>query len=257
MKEENKEKNLVPTIKKKDWNVPKNLLKESNRARLIEMLAAMNKINNTTSYYIHDSRARKIIVDSPRSTILCGYAVKDAEEEGFAFYERIFDKKEWIWLEKMFKELYKISYEYPPAKRKHLVSCFDFTARHLGKGDLILHHKAVPLLLCDNGNLWLNLCSVTVSTQKQLDKPTITYIETGEFYEYINERFVLSDKLVLTEEDLLILELMINDLNSEEIAKQLDVSLSNYSRKKQLLLDKLDVKTTTGAVYKAQTTGII
>ena len=256
-KEENKEKNLVPSIKKKDWDVPKTLLKESNQARLKEMLTAINKINDTASYYIHDSCARKIIVDSPRSTILCGYAIEDAEEDGFDFYERIFDKKEWIWLEKMFKELYKISYEFPPAKRKHLVSCFDFTVRHSGKGDLILHHKTIPLLLCDNGNLWLNLCSVTESTQKQLGKATITNTETGELYEYINGRFILSDKLAITEEDLLILKLMINDLNTEQIAKQLGVSLSNYSRKKQLLLDKLDVKTSTGAVYKAQALGII
>jgi len=246
-----KEKNFVPSVKQKDWNVPQTLLKESNRTRLVEMLTAINKINDTTSYYIRDSRAREIMVDSPTSTILCGHTMEMANLEGFAFYERIFDKKEWPWLEKMFKGAYKIFYEHPPAKRKHLISCYDFTVQHVGKGDLVLRHKAIPLLLCDNGNLWLSLCSVTVSSQRQLGKATITNTETGELYEYTNGHFVLSDKLAVTEEDLLILELVGNDLSSEQIAKQLEISPSSYSRRKQLLLDKLGVKNLAGAIHKA------
>ena len=249
--------NLIPPAERKNWDLPQALLKESNRTRLVEMLAAINKINNTTSYYIHDSYARKIIVDSPISTILCGYTIDVAEKLGFAFYERLFDKKEWERLNRMFVEIYKIYYTHPPAKRKHLVSCFDFTVQHVGKGELILQHKAIPLLLCDNGNLWLNLCSVTVSSQKQLGKETITNTETGELYEYINGRFVLSDKLAITEEDLLILELMSNDLDLEQIAEQLGVSTKTYTRKKLTLFDKLDVKNSAGAIRKAHSEGFL
>ena len=259
MEKETKEltKNLIPPAERKDWDLPQALLKESNRTRLVEMLTAINRINNTSSYYIHDSHARKIIVDSPTSTILCGYKIDVAEKLGFAFYERLFDKQEWERFKGMFTEIYKVFYNHPPAKRKHLTSCFDFTVQHVGKGDLILQHKATPLLLCDNGNLWLNLCSVTESSQKQLGKTTITNTETGELYEYTKGQFVLSAKRSITDEDLLILELMGNDLNSESIAEQLDISMSTYKRKRLGLFDKLDVKSSGGAIHKAHLMGII
>jgi DNA-binding CsgD family transcriptional regulator len=157
----------------------------------------------------------------------------------------------------MFAGAYKIFYDHPLSKRKYLVSCYNFTVQHAGKGDLVLQHKAIPFLLCDNGNLWLSLCSVTLPTEKQLGKATITNTDTGELYEYTNGRFVLSDKLVMTDDDLLVLELMDNDLDSEQIAEQLGVSTSTYIRKRQLLFDKLDVKNPAGAIGKAYSMGIL
>lgn len=252
-----KNENLVPTIKERDWDIPQILLKKANRTRLVEMLSAINKITSGASYYIRDSYTRSLIIDSPTSAILCGHTVEKAEKEGFAFYENLFDKKEWPWLKKMFSEGYKVFYNHPPSKRKHLVSCYNFSTRHIGKGDLVLSHKGIPFQLCNNGNLWLSLCAVSISKQKQLNKATITNTETGEQYEYINGRFILSDKLVVTSGDLLILELMGKDLSSEQIAKQLGVSMSSFVRKKQSLFDKLGVKNPAGAMRKAHLKGII
>ena len=247
---------LVPAVAKKTWSIPQSLTKEPNRTRLVEMLASINKINDTTSYYIRDSYERKIIVDSSTSAILCGYQKEVAEMEGFAFYKRIFIEKEWNWLEKMFEETYKVFYSYPPAKRKHLVSNYDFTVQTINAGSLVLRHKGVPLLLCDNGNLWLSLCSVTVSAQKRSDNATVTNTETGEQHVYTNGRYILSDEFAITQNDLLILELMRNDLSTEQIIAQLDISLPKYRRKRQMLFDKLNVKNVGGAVYKAGLMGL-
>ena len=252
-----KKNHLVPAIAEKEWKIPQTLTKESNRTRLVEMLASINKINDTTSYYIRDSYTKKIIVDSPTSAILCGYTKEIAEKEGFDFYKRIFAEKEWGWFEKMFKETYKVFYSYPLSKRKQLVSRYDFVVKTVSKGDLVLQHKGIPLLLCGNGNLWLSLCSVTISTEKRSGNATVTNTETGEQHVYTNERYILSDKLAITQEELLILDLLCNDLNQEQIMLQLGISKPNYRRKRQVLFNKLNVKNTHGAIYKAGLMGVV
>jgi len=254
---EKKSNHFIPTVKIRDWKMPKNLTKEANRTRLIEMLAAMNKINDTASYYIRDSYKQEIIVDSPKSAILCGLSINCASSLGFAFYNRIFDENEWDWLAKMFEESYKIFYKYPPAQRRNLVSSYDFTLKTANKSKLILRHRGVPFLLCDNGNLWLSLCSVTVSPEKQSGNAMITNIETGEQYVFKNGQYILSDKLAVTQEELLILELLCEDLAAKQIAKQMDISDDSYRRKKEVLFKKLDVKNAHGAVYKAGLMGLV
>jgi len=248
---------LFPTILEKSWKIPKNLTKEFSRARLVEILMSINKINDTTSYYIRDSYEKKIIVDSPTSTILCGYAKEIAEEEGFAFYKRISAETDWSKFEKMFLETYKIFYKHPPAKRKHLVSSYDLAVQTASKGKLILRHKSIPFKLCDNGNLWLSLGSVSVSTEKRPGNATVTNTETGEVYVYVNDEYVLSDLPAITQEELQILELMCNDLPNEQIMLQLNFSERSFWRKRQRLFNKLNVQSGTGAIHKAHLMGII
>ena len=248
---------LVPATIKKPWKIPQNLTKESNRTRLIEMLASINNINDTTSYYIRDSYTQRIIVDSPTSTILCGHPMELTEFDGFAFYRRIFDKNEWERLNKLFMETYKIFYKYPPAKRRLLVSSYDFVAQTASGGDLVLRHRGAPYLLCDNGNLWLSLCSVTPSAEKRLGNAMVTHIGTGEQYVYMDERYVLSEQLALNQNDLLILKLICDDLADAQIISQLGICVRTFKRKKELLFSKLNVKNAGAAVYKAHLMGII
>lgn len=247
----------MPSITEKSWKIPPSLVKEPNRNRLVDMLTAMNQINDGRSYYIRDSYEQKIIVDSATSAILCGYTKEIAEKEGFAFYHRIFNEKEWKWFDKMFKDSYRIFHKYPIAKRKFLVSQYNFEVRTVSQGAMVLHHKSTPYQLCDNGNLWLSLSSVTVSTAKSTGDATITNTETGEQYIFHKDKYVLSDEVAITHEELLFLELMCNDLSAKQIIAQLNISESGFHAKKQRLFDKLKVKNAAGAVYKAGLMGII
>jgi ATP/maltotriose-dependent transcriptional regulator MalT len=122
---------------------------------------------------------------------------------------------------------------------------------------MILQHQGIPYLLCDNGNLWLSLSSVTVSTQKRSGNATITHTETGEHYVFADGRYVLSDALAVTQDELLLLELMCNDLSMDRIMSQLKIPKSSFHLKKQRLFEKLDVKNVGGAVYKAGLMGLI
>ena len=137
------------------------------------------------------------------------------------------------------------------------MSSYDFAVQTVTDGNLILQHKGIPFLLCNNGNLWLSLCSVTTSAEKQSGNATVTNTETGEQYVFTGEHYVLSDKLAVVQDELLILELLCKDLSTEQIVARLNISESSYRRKKQLLFDKLNVKNTHGAIYKAGLMGII
>jgi len=246
-------KKLSLALSEVPWKIPKGLTKKITQTRLVDMLTSMNQINNTNAYYIRNFHEQKIVVDSSASAILCGYPKEVAEAEGFNFYKRICDPdgKEWLWMRELFMKTHELFYRYPVSKRRYMISHYDFEAKTLNEGNVILHHKAAPYQLCDNGNLWMSLCSVTKSDKKIYGDATVSNSETGEIFVFVNDQYILSDKLAITQEDLMLLKLMCNDLSMDEIIAQLKIPKSSFHAKKQRLFAKLNVKTATGAIHKA------
>ena len=91
----------------KEWEVPQALTKNSVQSRLLDMLFSINQISKHETYYFRDFYQQKIIVDSPTSTILCGYSKDLVEKEGFDFYHRILEKKSGNELQKHTKKVPK------------------------------------------------------------------------------------------------------------------------------------------------------
>ena len=250
-------KKKLPINIQKEWGVPQVLTKNPVRSRLLDMLFSINQISNYETYYFRDFYEQKIIVDSPTSTILCGYPKVLVEKEGFDFYHRILGKKEWKRIAKAHQESAKIFFKYPHAKRRHLVFSGDFKVKTANGEKLVLSHWATPFQLCDSGNLWLSLCSVSVSAQEKLRDISITNTETGEEYVFLGGRFVLSDKVFLSKKDIVFLELLCSELPKEEIMFRLKISERTFWRRKKYLFEKLNVCTSAEAVHKAHLLGLI
>ena len=249
--------NYLPSITEKEWAIPPSLVKDTALKRLVSMLKSINQINETNSYYIRDFRSRKIIADSDISAILCGYSKNLLDKEGFDFYRRILAEKELAWIADVYVDSYRIFYSYPQAKRCSLISNYEVEVKTADQESLILQHKSTPYLLCDNGNLWLSLCCVSISNQKQSGTATITNTKTGEHYEFKNDKFVLSEKLAITQEETILLRWLCDGLSTERILALWNISDRSLSRKRVQLFEKLDAKTVGQAVHKAHLLGII
>jgi len=249
--------NDLPIIMEKEWSIPPSLIKVSALKRLVSMLKSTNQINETNSYYVRDFHTRKIIVDSDISTILCGYSKNLLDKEGFDFYKRILSEKELAWIADVYAGSYRVFYSYPPSKRSFLISNYEVEVITESQERLIVQHKSTPYLLCDNGNLWLSLCCVSISSQKQSGTATITNTETGELYEFKGDKFVQSEKLAITQEETIFLRWLCDGLSTERILALWNISDRSLSRKRVQLFEKLDAKTVGQAVHKAHLLGII
>jgi len=220
------------------------------------MLIALNQTVN--GYYMMDYFTQKLIVSSPSAPILCGYPKEMAREEKFNFFTRIMNKTEWTWLNRVNEAAYEVFFKCSSDERKYLCLSYDLELTTIKNKKIILTHKVVPYKLCRNGNLWLGLCYVTLSSRKESGHPTIVNTLSGIQYEFDKNRFYKQDKLALTNDELMILEWLIKGLSDKQICELLNnMSISNFKRRKRMLFQKLDVGTSAGAVHKAHLIGII
>ena len=239
-------------FKVSDWN-----LKHYSMQRLQGMLSAFNQTGGS-NFYLLDYYRKKIIVDSPASLILCGHSKDFANKKGFGFFQYILSEHEWIWLSRMNKEAYKFLFNYPEDKRKNFVVSYDLKLSTKKGKELLLHHRVTPYKLCGNGNIWLGLCHAWASSENKSGQPYIINQKTGERYDFIKNKFVKSNTISLTEEELMILRLLVQELSEEDVKEQLKISsVANLKYKKRELFQKLGAKTSASAIHKAHLLGII
>jgi ATP/maltotriose-dependent transcriptional regulator MalT len=82
--------------------------------------------------------------------------------------------------------------------------------------------------------------------------------KTGERYDFIDDTFVKSQTLLITQDEIAILSLMVQELSDEKMCELLEISsVANFKYKKRVLFQKLDVSTSAGAVHKAHLMGVI
>jgi len=240
-----------------DWDIPEWSVKHRNEQRLESILNSFN-LAGSANFYFLDYFRRKIIIDSPLSLILRGHSKADADEQGFEFFKQILSRKEQTWLSQLNEAGYEFFLNYPKEKREGLLISYDLTFSTAKGEDVVLHHHLVPYRLCRNGNLWLGLCCVWASSQKESGNAAIYDRKTKERYNFINKEFVKVAPLSFTEEELAILGRMVTGLSDKEIGEQLNISsLANFKRKKKELYKKLQVFTSAGAVHKAHLLGLI
>jgi DNA-binding CsgD family transcriptional regulator len=242
---------------KQAWKVSAWNLRHYNETELENTLKSFNHAGGS-NFYLLDYYRKKIIVNSPSALILCGYSKAMADRQGFDFFQHILSDEEWDWLNKVNIECYEFFFNYPEHRRNDILISYDLKLITVKDKELVLHHHVVPYKLCQNGNVWLGLCHVWIAPKKKSDTPTIIDKKTGERYNFINDKFVKSDTLSLTQEELAILKLMVQELLDEEMSEVLGISsVANFKHKKRMLFKKLGAGTSVGAIHKAHFLGLI
>jgi DNA-binding CsgD family transcriptional regulator len=236
---------------RKPWKIPKDLERLYNAKNIEIALSAFDRASKD-NFYMVDYLNQKLITGIHRSHTLSGYSKDVLEIEGFDFYERVLSKGEMKWLVNVNKEAHNVFYDYPVEERLNLEFSYDLVAENINKHKIILQHRLVPYKLCKNGNMWLGLCHVEASSFLTIhSKASIVNYKTGEQFEYIDGKFLPTVAKSLTTDEIAILSHMAKDLQRKEIAEMLKVSEASIKKKKQTLFNKLNVKTSTAAVYKA------
>jgi len=247
----------VTIITPQMWKISAWSLRYYNETELNNTLKAINSAGGGNFYFL-DYYRKKIIVESPSSLILCGYSKAEVDKMGFDFFQHILTDEEWSWLDRVNLACYKFFFNYSKERRQDILFSYDLTARTAKGKDLVLRHNVVPYKLCKNGNLWLSLCHAWASPKSRSGEPYILDRKTGERYDFIDDTFVKSQTLLLTQDEIAILSLMVQELSDEKMCELLEISsVANFKYKKRMLFQKLDVSTSVGAVHKAHLMGVI
>jgi DNA-binding CsgD family transcriptional regulator len=244
-------------ITQEPWHIPKMWENLFSSAHMEDMLQCFHKFEGT-HFYMLDFFREEIFLDSPSSPILCGHPKALAEREGFNFFERIQEHNKLALAIYRQVEFFNIISRYPEHKRKNLILHYDVVVEHVTAGKLILSHKASCFKSDKNGNIWLVLNSCSISPSRVASKKAIVVnAETGERHDFVSKTFILSDTKVLNQEELAMLKLRIEGLNTKQMCEEMRISESTLTRLKRSVHAKLDVRNTAGAVHKAHLLGIL
>jgi DNA-binding CsgD family transcriptional regulator len=227
--------------------------------KIEKLLSFFNRTCNTGNFCMMDYFHQKIIMGSAENLTITGFSKRVIMTEGLKFYERILSPKELGWLKKMHQQAFEIFYSYPVDQREDLEFTYHLIARTERQHDVVLRHKLVPYKLCKNGNMWLGLCYIsTISFLPAVYKARVVNVETGEVYNYINDKFVKSEfSAQITPEEISILDLLSRDTPVKKVSHILNMSESNMKIKRQKLFKKLGVKSWIAALQKAHELNVL
>jgi DNA-binding CsgD family transcriptional regulator len=206
-----------------------------------------------------DFHEEQVVVGNLTGHTVAGFPIEVVKREGLNFTDKILPESEKEWVQNMNNEAYKIFSKYDDFEtRMTIVFSHDLQAKTPNGREITLHHRLVPYLLDENGNLWLALCTISaVPLTHKATKACIDCGETGERYDYIGGKFVLSQHKHLTEEEVAILGHLADGIAIKQISAKVGMSLRAVERKKKDALSKLGAHTQAAAVYRAKNMGLI
>ena len=145
---------------------------------------------------------------------------------------------------------FRFYYDQPVEKRLDLSIEYNFHIRTSEKHSHLIHHKLTPVLLSDKGDIWLALCTVSLSPEKTIGDVIISDHTCTDryFYSFEGRRWRKQPELILSDREKEILQLSIKGLSNTEIGETLFIDANTVKFHKKKLFEKLHAENITEAV---------
>ena len=145
---------------------------------------------------------------------------------------------------------FRFYYNQPAEKRLNLSIEYDFHICMSESHRHLIHHKLTPILLNAKGDIWLALCSVSLSPRKDIGEVILTDCTCADRYVYSFEgrRWRKQPELILSDREKEILQLSVKGLSNAEIGETLFIDANTVKFHKKKLFEKLHTENITETV---------
>ncbi len=221
----------------------------SKTAVCISMADALAR-NTNHSLYIIDYNRKNFLYVSPNPLFLCGRSPEEVQHKGYAFYFEVVPPDEINRLMEINEAGFRFYYDQPVEKRLDLSIEYNFHIRTSERHSHLIHHKLPPILLSDKGDIWLALCTVSLSPEKNIGEVVISDHTCTDRYIYSFEgrRWKKQPELILSDREREILQLSVKGLSNTEIGETLFIDANTVKFHKKKLFEKLHAENITEAV---------
>ncbi|WP_340113052.1 response regulator transcription factor [Maribellus mangrovi] len=217
----------------------------------LKTLQALSKVCNL-SFYIVDYYKRSFQYVSPNPLFLNGYSQKEVMSLGFDFYPLCVPEDDLKLLLLLNEVGFDFFYQLSEDRRDKATISYDFRLKHRNNNShILINHKLSPLLLTDEGNIWMSICLVTLSVMKKPGDVHIIMQDDSSRYD-LNIRKRIFEKVAkqkLSPKEIEILKLLSLGYRLNDVANKLGISSSTVKNHKTRIFKKLNVKTTAEAVF--------
>lgn len=167
-------------------------------------------------------------------------------------FHRVFEKESLENLRVILAKAYEMFLSFPVKERSKIVFSFHFN-HEFGGEKKVCHRRMTPLALTEDGDLWLVLCTTSLSSIKHLGYYEMKIHGENEYLQYYpdKDRWYHKEGEVLTFAEKKILYLSSQGYTMKEIATIFNKSEDSIKLYKREMFKKLDVNSITEAVFAA------
>ena len=244
-------------IEKHAFTMPENYIEnisEEDYRRTTQVIETIKSLSRMAyqSVYVIDYFRKDFLYVSDNPLFLCGLSPQEVQKQGFAFYCNHVPKEEVEMLLEINKAGFKLFNKTPANKRLNLFISYDF---HIQDecSQLLINHKLSPILLAENGNLWLAACVVSLATQKTAGNFEAHMHGEDYFWTYSLEsrKWEKAYNNVLNEREKEILLLSAQGNTIDQIADKLYITNNTVKYHRKNLFKKIGVSTISEALWLA------
>ena len=206
--------------------------------------------NTNHSLYIIDYNRKNFLYVSSNPLFLCGHSPEEVRQKGYAFYFEVVPSDEISRLMEINEAGFRFYFDCPVEKRLDLSIEYNFHICTSEKQSHLIHHKLTPILLNEKGDIWLALCTVSLSPEKNIGEVIISDHTSTDRYAYSFEgrRWRKQPELILSDREKEILQLSVKGLSNTEIGETLFIDANTVKFHKKKLFEKLHAENITEAV---------
>lgn len=211
------------------------------------------------SLYVIDYCKRSFLYVSPNSLFLNGYTVEEVMKMGYLHYEKNLPVEDLNMLLEINNRGFDFFYKQPVEERPKISISYDFRLLQPNRQSLMVNHKLTPIMLTPEGDIWLALCIVSLSTQKEpgnvfINKEGILHRYA---YSFESKKWKESEIVSLSNREKEILQLSMHGLSNDQVAESIFIDVNTVKFHKKNIFQKLNVKNIAEAIIFAQNNHII
>lgn len=203
------------------------------------------------SVYLIDYYKKGFLYVSENPLFLCGHTAKEMKEMGYAFYSEHVPENE----QQMLVEINSNGFKFfetkiaPEDKHKCYIS-YDFHIMLDGNRKVLINHKLTPILLTEDGRIWIAMCIVSLSSQSTPGHIEFHIEGSQKYWKYDLDFHKWREKemIQLKEEEKQVLTLCSQGLTMNEIADKMCKSIDSIKFYRRTLFEKIGTKNITEAL---------
>ncbi len=220
------------------------------QARMCVAMADAMARSTNRSLYVIDYHRKNFLYVSPNPLFLCGCTPEEVCEKGYGFYFEVVPPEEIQMLLEINEAGFGFYYRQPVEQRLGYIISYDFHIRTSAGYTRLIHHQLAPVCLSAQGDLWLALCTVSLSQADKAGNVVISHKSEPYHHRYSFEgkRWIEEANIQLTDRERDILQLSVQGLSVAEIGERLFINADTVKFHRKKLFQKLEAENITEAI---------